>query len=114
LAAPYPRKATEMKRSFSALILVAIAALTGCTVGPNYHRPAVQVPVAFRAPDPLPTAQPASLADLKWWEIFRDDKLQQLIRTALTQNYDLREAVARVEEARANLTITRANQFPQL
>src|SRR5207237_496943 len=65
LAAPYPRKATEMKRSFSALILVAIAALIGCTVGPNYHRPAVPVPAAFRAPDPLPTAQPASLADLE-------------------------------------------------
>ena len=54
-----------------------------------------------------------SLADLKWWEVFQDDRLQDLIRTALQQNYDLRDAVTRVEAARANLGITRSNQFPQ-
>jgi outer membrane protein, multidrug efflux system len=52
----------------------------------------------FRAPEPLPPAQAASLADLKWFEVFKDDKLQELIRTALQQNYDLRDAVARVEK----------------
>jgi multidrug efflux system outer membrane protein len=93
--------------------LIAAAWLTGCTVGPNYHRPAVQVPQNFRAPDPLPPAQATSLADLKWWEVFRDEKLQDLIRAALAANYDLRDAVARVEEARANLGVTRSNQFPQ-
>ncbi len=56
--------------------------------------------------------QAASIADLKWFEVFKDEKLQELIRTALEQNYDLRDAVARVEEARANLGITRSNQFP--
>jgi multidrug efflux system outer membrane protein len=88
--------------------------MTSCTVGPNYHRPAVQVPQTFRAPDPLPAPQAESLADLKWWEVFKDPDLQELVKTALQQNYDLRDAVARVEAARANLGITRSDQFPQL
>ncbi len=88
--------------------------MTGCAVGPNYQRPAVQTPQTFRAPDPLPAPQAESFADLKWWEVFRDADLQQLIRTAIEQNYDLREAVARVESARANLGITRSDQFPQV
>jgi multidrug efflux system outer membrane protein len=72
------------------------------------------MPANFRAPEPLPAPQAASLADLKWFEIFKDEKLQELTRTALVQNYDLRDAVARVEQARANLGITRSNQLPQL
>ena len=90
----------------------AAVLLTGCTVGPNYRRPAIATPANFRAPEPLPAAQAASLADVKWFDVFKDDQLQQLIRTALAQNYDLRDAVARVDEARANLGITRSNQFP--
>jgi outer membrane protein, multidrug efflux system len=95
-------------------VALALAALAtaGCTVGPDYQRPSVAVPTNFRAPDPLPAAQAASFADLKWFEVFKDDKLQELIRQALATNYDLRDAVARVEEARANLGITRSNQFP--
>ena len=92
--------------------IVLAAALTGCAVGPNYTRPSVAVPGNFRAPDPLPPPQAASLADLKWVEVFKDDRLQELIRTALVQNYDLRAAVARVEVARAGLGITRSTQFP--
>jgi multidrug efflux system outer membrane protein len=95
------------------LVVVVAALLGGCAVGPNYARPTVQVPTNFRAPEPLPAPQAASFADLKWFEIFKDEKLQELTRTALLQNYDLRDAVARVEEARANLGITRSNQFPQ-
>jgi len=95
--------------------LVLIAGwTTGCAVGPNYHRPAVQTPQTFRAPDPLPAPQAESFADLKWWEVFKDAELHQLVRTAIQQNYDLREAVARVEAARANLGITRSDQFPQV
>src|SRR5580692_4791614 len=94
-------------------VTIAAGLLTSCTVGPNYVRPTVQVPQNFRAPEPLPAPQAASLADLRWFEIFKDEKLQELTRTALVQNYDLRDAVARVEEARANLGITRSNQFPQ-
>lgn len=95
-------------------VLAAVAFLTGCAVGPNYHRPAAQVPQGFRAPEPLPGPQANSFADLKWWEVFKDDQLQDLMKTALAQNYDLRDAVARVEAARANLGITRSNQFPQI
>src|SRR5438046_6483725 len=94
--------------------ILTLALLAGCTVGPNYSRPAVQAPPAFRTPAPPAAPEPASLADLKWWEVFKDEKLQDLVRTALAQNYDLLDAVARVEAARAHLGITRANQFPTL
>jgi multidrug efflux system outer membrane protein len=81
-------------------------------VGPNYRRPSLATPESFRAPDPLPPGQATSFADLKWFEVFRDEQLQALIRRALERNYDLRDAVARVEEARAALGITRSDQFP--
>src|ERR1043166_1135533 len=96
--------------------LIAIAvlstALAGCTVGPKYHRPAVAAPSAFRG-EVTPPSQ-ASLADAKWFEVFKDEQLQRLIRTALEHNYDVREAAARVEAARASLGITRADQFPNV
>jgi len=95
-------------------IAAAAAVLAGCTVGPNYKRPQVAVPSNFRAPVPLPEPQAASLADLKWFEVFHDDKLQELIRVALVENYDLLDAVARVQEARANLGIVHSNQVPQV
>jgi len=97
------------------LIAIPVAILlASCTVGPNYARPSVPTPTTFRAPDPLPPDQAASLADEKWFEVFKDPELQKLVRTGLTQNYDLRDAVARVEQARANFSITRSNQIPQL
>src|ERR1700687_5690025 len=102
-----------MRNSPIAPALAAVL-LAGCTAGPNYRRPAIQTPSTFRAPAPTAASDPASLADLKWWEVFKDEKLQELERTALTQNYDLRDAAARVEAARANLGITRSNQFPNL
>jgi len=93
------------------LILIALLS-AACTVGPNYKRPAIATPQNFRAPEPLPPTQADSIADLKWFEVFKDEQLQALIRRALERNYDLRDAVARVEEARAALGITRSNQFP--
>jgi len=95
--------------------LVAAAAtimlLGGCMVGPNYQRPSLTVPETFRAaPAPAPDAK--SIADLKWFDVFSDEQLQELIRTALAQNYDLRDAVARVDAARANLGITQSYQYP--
>jgi len=86
---------------------------TACTVGPNYRRPSLATPQNFRAPEPLPPGQADSFADLKWFQVFRDEQLQALIRHALERNYDLRDAVARVEVARAALGITRSDQFPQ-
>ena len=93
-----------------------IFCLAGCSVGPNYKRPNVDVPGAYRE---LPSEQPvnpnaASLGDQKWWEVFQDKTLQDLIRTALEKNYDARIAVARVLEAQAQLGITRADQFPSV
>lgn len=105
-----------MKTYFA--IAVASLALSACAVGPDYKRPQAALPANFRAPEPtesaLPESQAASLADLKWFEVFRDQQLQALIRAALEQNYDLRDAVARVDEARASLGITRSNQYPQV
>jgi multidrug efflux system outer membrane protein len=101
-----------MKLSFIAIPLTLT--LAGCTVGPDYKRPNVVAPAAFRSPAPLAADQASSLADLKWFEVFKDPELQKLVRTGLAQNYDLRDAVARVEQARANLGITRSNQIPQL
>ncbi len=101
-----------MKKRLIAITMMA-SLLTGCMVGPKYNRPAVKPPDVFRgSPDAAPPADPTSLADLKWFELFKDDQLQGLIRTALVQNYDLREAVVRVDAARANLGITRSDQYP--
>ena len=94
------------------LLVAAAVVLTGCAVGPNYSRPAVQTPATYRSPMPQLAPETASLADLKWFEVFKDEKLQDLVRTALVENYDLRDAVTRVEAARANLGITRSQQFP--
>lgn len=94
------------------LILTLAVCLTGCMVGPNYHRPAVPAPGTFRGA--LSPPESASLADQKWWEVFTDPRLQELVRTALAQNYDLRDAFARVEAARANLGITRSAQYPNV
>jgi NodT family efflux transporter outer membrane factor (OMF) lipoprotein len=102
-----------MRKTLIAAVLLTAILLTGCTMVPNYRRPAVQTPQTFRAPTPLPS-ETASLANLEWWKVFKDERLQTLVRTALTQNYDLRDAVARVEAARANLGITRSNQFPNV
>ena len=99
-------------RSIAAAFVLSL--LVGCTVGPNYHRPAIQTPDVYRAAQPTPAPPPSSLSDLKWFEIFKDEKLQDLVRTALAQNYDLRDAVARVDAARANFGITRSAQFPQV
>jgi multidrug efflux system outer membrane protein len=85
-------------------------------VGPNYHRPAVQTPTAYRdlgESSPV-QAQTASFADLPWWQVFQDPQLQELVRTALKQNYDLQLATERINAARAQLAITRSNLFPQL
>ncbi len=90
--------------------------LTGCAVGPNYRRPSVQTPSSFRdlADNPQLQAQSASYADLPWWQVFQDPRLQDLIRTALKQNYDLQLATERINAARAQLAITRSSLFPQI
>src|SRR5687767_11884538 len=100
-----------MKTRLVATILIGML-LAGCSVAPNYRRPALTPPDVFRGADPAVAADPASLADLKWFELFKDEELQALIRTALEANHDLRDAAARVEAASAVHGITRSEQFP--
>lgn len=88
--------------------------LSGCMVGPDYQRPPVTAPGVFRGASPPITPDAQSIADLKWFEVFSDEQLQELVRTALAQNYDLRDAIARVDAARANLGITQADQYPNV
>jgi multidrug efflux system outer membrane protein len=90
--------------------------LVSCAVGPKYHRPALQTPTAFRdiAAESQQQAQAASYADLPWWQVFQDPKLQELIHTALKQNYDLQLATERINAARAQVAITRSSLFPQV
>ena len=95
------------------MLIVALAAmLTACASGPNYRRPEVKAPAVFRGQTELPTTQ--SLADLAWWELYRDPVLEQLIKTALQQNYDVKIALARVEEFRAVTGISGLGSIPQV
>src|ERR1700748_2521329 len=125
------------KQSIAAALGAATLLLSGCTVGPKYKRPSIDTPTVYRDAEatgntqtsktprdpngvPLPgQSNPApsnalSLGDEKWWEVFGDPPLQDLIRTAIKQNYDIRIAAERVLESQAQLGITRSQQFPQL
>ena len=97
------------------LAAVVVSVLSGCMVGPDYQRPALPTPAVFRGAAEVTTPpDTTALGDLHWFDIFKDEQLQALIRTALVANYDLRTAVARVNEARATLGITRSEQFPTI
>jgi multidrug efflux system outer membrane protein len=100
----------QMKKTGAAAALIIL--LSGCMLGPDYRRPAVTTPDTFRGAAAVIPPDKQSIAELKWFDVFQDEQLQELIRTALTQNYDLRDAVARVDAARANLGITQADQYP--
>src|SRR6202167_4010341 len=97
-----------MRRLFLPLCLTL--GLCGCLMGPNYHRPATSLPVEF----PGAPATNESIADQKWFELFQDTTLKQLVGTALETNFDIRIAAERVLEARAQYGITRANLLPTL
>ena len=103
-----------MARACSHGVFIALAALmaSACTVGPNYHRPAVSVPPTYRGAPASPASTAASFGEEKWWEVFQDPQLQVLIRTALKQNYDVRIAASRILQAQAQLGIARGNQLP--
>jgi outer membrane protein, multidrug efflux system len=111
--------------STTVAITVAIAAavaLSGCSatadalrhlkVGPNYERPTTGMPEQFRGHrGPI---DPASIADLPWWEVFGEPALQQLVREALENNYDLMTAIARVERFRAQVRVAASQLYPQV
>jgi len=97
-------------RALQGVAMLALTAAAGCAVGPNYHRPRIEAPPSFRFAEGATTA--ASIADLPWWEVFRDEALQTLLRRALVSNFDLRIAVARVEQAREQARAAGANLLP--
>ncbi len=108
------QKATAMKLAPS--LALAALALTGCNVGPRYTRPVVPAPPAFRAADNTTASSPAgtSIGDQQWAQVFREPELQSLIRTALTNNFDVRIAAERILEQQAQVQVTRSAEFPQV
>lgn len=93
-------------------ILLPAILMAGCVVGPDYRRPAIDVPDQFRSQ--IAASDAASLADLPWWNVFRDGRLQELIKSALANNDDLKVAVARIEQARATLAEVESEGKPQV
>ncbi len=100
------------KRFIVAVIVLSLMA-GGAAGQKRYERPPVKTPDAFRGAGALAPTDQASIGDLKWFEVFKDQELQKLVRTAMVQNYDLRAALARINAARANLGLARSDQFPQ-
>ena len=102
----------QFGKPFGSAWALSIIVLAGCVVGPNYRRPALDTLPAFRGG---PAEAPfASLADLPWWNVFQDTTLTNLIGAALTNNFDVRIALARIEQARAVATQVRSGFAPQV
>ncbi len=93
-------------------LLAPCFVLASCMLGPDYTRPTVTTPDAWR--NDASATDTASLANLPWWDLFADEELRGYVKDALEANDDLRIAVARVDQARARLGVTRAAQFPQV
>jgi NodT family efflux transporter outer membrane factor (OMF) lipoprotein len=95
-------------------LLIVVSLLTAsCTLGPNYRRPTVAIPSTYRdTTSAAAQAEPASLADVQWFDLFRDDVLTRTVNTALAQNFDLRIAAERVLQARERFRIVHADEFP--
>jgi len=88
-----------------------LLAISGCKLGPNYQRPALETPAAYRFEE---NPVPGSFADQGWWQIYQDPTLQALLTDALAHNFDVRIAATRVEQARALLGSVRLQQLPQV
>ena len=97
-----------------AAAVVAIGLLSGSVPGQKKTAsPPVTIPDTFRGTDATTPVNQTSIGDLKWFDVFKDEELQKLVRTALVNNYDVRVAIARIDAARANLGLARSEQFPQ-
>ncbi len=112
------RNQTEWLKRASTLLLgcVTVATIAGCNVGPNYKRPNVPAPPAYRGPDDaqIKSEQQNSLGDEKWAEVYQEPELQELIRKALANNFDVQIAADRILEQEAQVKVTRAAEFPTL
>ena len=102
------------KRFLTAVVVVGLLVSGASGQKKKDERPAIKAPEAFRGADVIAPTDQTSIGDLKWFEVFKDEELQKLVRTAMAQNYDLRAAVARINAARANLGLARSDQFPQV
>jgi len=92
--------------------LLSALLLTGCSIGPEYKKPDVAVPTSFRSQ--IAMTEAVSFADQPWWGVFQDKALQDLIKDALINNNDLQQAVARIQQARAQVEIVNAESLPQV
>lgn len=97
-----------MKRLAFVLLVILLA---GCAIGPDYQRPDLEVPTTFRV---MSDTEMTSLANLPWWDLLRDEQLQQLIRTAMVENKDLKRVMATVEEFQARLLVSKMDFAPGL
>jgi len=106
------RNASSPRNATAALLLAVplAASLSACMVGPDYRRPEVEVPAAWRVGD----AEAGKLSNIAWWDQFEDPVLSDLVRTALANNKDLEIATANVDQASAQYGIVRSAQFPQI
>lgn len=91
--------------------LLALLLLSACAIGPNYHRPDVQVPTTFRD---TTNGVPSERSELSWWKVFKDPALQDLIRVALTNSYDLGIVLTRVDQARALQSQAESQFMPEV
>ena len=104
-----------MKRVLILLLIAHLSPTAALAQKKKDQLSKVPTPSVYRGvPDPNAPPDPQTLADTKWFDVFRDPRLQDLIREALIHNYDLRAAVARIDLARANLGLTRSEQYPQI
>jgi len=99
-------------RSVRNATLIVSAMLAGCMVGPDYHRPTPDLPASFAGADMAPPGADTVTGD--WWRLFNDPVLDDLVAGALGANLDIAQAVARVEEADANLRVVNAALFPEI
>lgn len=105
------RSKRQHRNGLFAVGLCSLVFAAGCAFGPNYKRPSVETSASFRFATNQSTN---SFGDLPWWKVFKDPILLDLITTAVTNNYDLRRAVARVEQARNQAVAARAPLFPEV
>ena len=94
------------------LLLGLMPLVVSCKLGPDYNRPEIPVSESFRMAEEQKDLQ--SLANVPWWELYRDDELQRLIRLALEENKDLKRAVATVDEFAARILVARTDFAPQM
>ena len=101
----------KVRRAMAVFVLTLCLTISGCLVGPNYKRPATTPPDKFYMET---SVNAASIADLPWWEIFKDPELQGLIEESLQNNYDVRIAASRIEQSRQELAIAHSQFYPQI